>query len=625
MTVLADDPQAGTIDEGRAMAEIIYDEAPGITDMAFSTGTVSAAGKAASITNLVAAGAKVIADDIFYLDEPMFQDGVVAQAVDAAKAAGVNYFASAGNRARQSWEGTMSAGADNDFDLGAPTDTIQTLGTFSGSSPYVSLQWAEPWGTATTNLSLDWYVDGNLVASPDENNVVTGIPNEFEQISFSGSHAVGIGIHRVAGAGTPKLKWIAGGATVNSIEHATNSNAINPDAASAAGSLAVAASQWSTPTTPESFSSRGPSITRYFDKFGVLLGSPVVRAKPALAAADGVSTTVPALLTFFGTSAATPSAAGIATLVRSVNPALTESQVAAIMTDPSNAQACATAAPATDCGSGFIMADLAVLDSGLAQTATPSVTAANPAGPSTSTTTAITGTAESGSTVTLYGNSTCTGSVLGSGTVAAFQGAGITATVPANATTTIFARASKAGQLNSACSVTSASYANDSAPPDTAITTTFPGGVAKSLTVPINVHRDGAGFVVPVRARRRRLRELHQPAVADRRVGSAHRRGQGHGRPGQHRRQPGVGDLHRLRLRDPHCRLAGRRGPGHGRPGQGGQGEEGPEERQEVRQARQDQEGQGEAEEGEGCAEVGSGHSRDSAAGCRPVQFLTRG
>ena len=326
---------------------------------------------------------------------------------------------------------------------------------------------------------------GSSVASPDENNVVTGIPNEFEQIAFSGSHAVGIGIHRVAGAGTPKLKWIAGGATVNSIEHATNSNAINPDAASAAGSLAVAASQWSTPTTPESFSSRGPSITRYFDKFGVLLGSPVVRAKPALAAADGVSTTVPALLTFFGTSAATPSAAGIATLVRSVNPALTESQVAAIMTDPSNAQACATAAPATDCGSGFIMADLAVLDSGLAQTATPSVTAANPAGPSTSTTTAITGTAESGSTVTLYGNSTCTGSALGSGTAAAFQGAGITATVPANATTTIFARASKAGQLNSACSVTSASYVNDTAPPDTAITTTFPGGVARSLTVPI--------------------------------------------------------------------------------------------------------------------------------------------
>ena len=40
------------------MAEIIYDEAPGITDMYFSTGTISAAGKAASINNLVAPGVK---------------------------------------------------------------------------------------------------------------------------------------------------------------------------------------------------------------------------------------------------------------------------------------------------------------------------------------------------------------------------------------------------------------------------------------------------------------------------------------------------------------------------------------------------------------------------------------
>jgi hypothetical protein len=330
----------------------------------FSTGTISAAGKAASINNLVAAGVKVIADDIFYIDEPMFQDGVVAQAVDAATAAGVNYFASAGNRARQSWEGTLT-GASNDFDPGAGVDTVQTLGTFSGVSPFIALQWAEPWGAATTNLSLDWFVDGNPVASGDTNNI-GGFPVEVEQLALpAGPHTVGIGITRVAGAGTPFMKYIAGGVSTFTVnQFPTNSNAINPDAASAAGSIAVAASNWATPTTPEAFSSRGPSITRLFTPAGVPT-APVVRPKPALAAADGVSTTVPALVNFFGTSAATPSAAGIATLIRSAAPSLTASQVRTLMTDPTKAQACATAAPATDCGSGFIMADqmVASLDS----------------------------------------------------------------------------------------------------------------------------------------------------------------------------------------------------------------------------------------------------------------------
>jgi hypothetical protein len=352
-TVLQDD--SGSTDEGRAMSEIIYDTAPGITDMMFSTGTLSAAGKATSINNLVAAGAKVIADDIFYLDEPMFQDGQVAQAVDAAKAAGVAYFASAGNRAKQSWEGVFNGGTDEDFDPGAGTDIIQNLGNYSGTSPYVSLQWAEPWGAATTNFALDWYVNDVLVATADTNNI-GGIPNEFEQISFTGgTKTVGIGIRRVSGTGTPLLKYIAGGVGAFTIaQFPTNSNAINPDAASAAGSMAVAASNWSTPTTPESYSSRGPSITRLFTTAGVPM-APVVRPKPALDAADAVATSVPGFNPFGGTSAATPSAAGVATLIRSAAPAMTVDQLRTLMTNPAFAQACPGGA--TDCGSGFIMAD----------------------------------------------------------------------------------------------------------------------------------------------------------------------------------------------------------------------------------------------------------------------------
>ena len=308
----------------------------------------------------------MIADDIYYLDEPMFQDGVVAQAVDAAKAAGVTYLASAGNRAKQSWEGTYTGTTDNDFNPAAGVDTMQTIGNVANRNVFVSLQWAEPWGASTTNLALDFYSDGVLVpGQTDSNNIATGIPNEYEGISVSGSHAISIGIRRVAGAGTPFMKYIVAGPPLGTItEYPTNSNAINPDAASAAGSLAVAASSWATPTTPESYSSRGPSITRLFSTTGVPV-TPIVRPKPALDAADAVSTTVPGFNPFGGTSAATPSAAAVATLIRSAAPSLTVDQVASVLTNPAYALPCATATPAADCGSGFIMADrmVASLDS----------------------------------------------------------------------------------------------------------------------------------------------------------------------------------------------------------------------------------------------------------------------
>jgi hypothetical protein len=128
-----------------------------------------------------------------------------------------------------------------------------------------------------------------------------------------------------------------------------------------------------------------------------------------------------------------------------------------------------------------------------ATTGTPAVTVTDPVGPSNSTTPKVKGTAEAGSTVTLFANGTCTGPALGSGTAADFAAAGITATVPSDATTTIFAKASKATQFDSACSTTSASYVNDAATPNTNITSPSANAVAKSLTVPIAFTSTEAG------------------------------------------------------------------------------------------------------------------------------------
>ena len=129
-------------------------------------------------------------------------------------------------------------------------------------------------------------------------------------------------IRRAGGSGgTPRLKWIANGAFTGSLpaEYPDTTGAINPDAASARGALAVAAVRHNDVglDTVESFSSRGPTVTRYLDKDGVRLATPDVRLKPDLAGADGVATTVDGpsgldLNPFFGTSAAAPSAAGVA-------------------------------------------------------------------------------------------------------------------------------------------------------------------------------------------------------------------------------------------------------------------------------------------------------------------------
>ncbi len=355
--------KSGGSDEGRAMAEIVYDTAPGIPKILFGSGTISPATRAANIDALVAGGAKVIADDTVFLTEPFFQDGVVAQAVDRAKASGTAYFVSAGNRARQNWEGTYadSGSGLNDFGGGDTQQTVVALPN-NGAITMV-LQWAEPWGAANTDFAIE-VTHGLVTQTADfQNTSVTHIP--FESFSYQNTtganETLQIAIRRVSGSGTPPLKWIANANfTFTPAEHNTNSSAIDPDAASARGSLAVAAVNQSDSghDSVEPFSSRGPSVTRRFDATGSPI-TPDVRPKPDIAAADGVDTSVgPDFAPFFGTSAAAPSAAAVGALLMSARPSLPIDELYAILRQPANAADCTAAGfPDADCGAGFIFAD----------------------------------------------------------------------------------------------------------------------------------------------------------------------------------------------------------------------------------------------------------------------------
>lgn len=394
VTVLEDDT-TGPSDEGRAMAEIIFDTASGVRDMVFSSGTsAGSAGEVQSIDDLTAAGVKVIADDIFYAGEPFFQDGIVAQAADRAAAAGVTYLASAGNRARRSYQGTYSETTDpdgdpaHDMDPGAGADAVQTLGTFTNRSFQIVLQWDEPWGSAETDLAVDiWDIVGGVPSyafSANTDNLATGLPREIANVNVSGTGTIGVSLRRIDGTRNPFMKYILIGTQGGPVEYATNSDAINPDATSAVGAISVAAVSALDPgfNTPESFSSRGPKA-RLFDKDGVRLAEPEVRQKPDIAAADEVMTTVPGFQPFFGTSAATPSAAGIVALMLDANPGLTPDAVRAVLRDTSHTLECTADAlprPDFDCGYGFELAPGAVQQSLDTSPPTVTPTVAGPAG-----------------------------------------------------------------------------------------------------------------------------------------------------------------------------------------------------------------------------------------------------
>jgi subtilisin family serine protease len=106
-TVLDNGPCGGAIDEGRGMAQLIHDVAPG-AGIAFHTAFNSELDFAEGIIELADAGARVIVDDVRYFAEPFFSDGMIAQAVDIVAGRDVPYYSSAGNQARDSYENDFS-------------------------------------------------------------------------------------------------------------------------------------------------------------------------------------------------------------------------------------------------------------------------------------------------------------------------------------------------------------------------------------------------------------------------------------------------------------------------------------------------------------------------------------
>jgi len=227
VVVLEDFP--GGTDEGRAMLQIVHDMAPKAR-LGFATANTGEVGFADNIRALAGfrnathtvSGFKadVIVDDIIYLGEPFFQDGIVAQAVDDVAGEGVAYFSSAGNRpATQSYDSTpnivpgkssswqntnldfssvppeLYAGGFHNFAPAGSTDIAQTIQFADGST--IVFQWNEPFdpkpptpvgapiaagvGTVPPNGDTSFTFNGTtgqiVEIFLDADNTTTGVPN----------------------------------------------------------------------------------------------------------------------------------------------------------------------------------------------------------------------------------------------------------------------------------------------------------------------------------------------------------------------------------------------------------------------------------------------------------------
>jgi hypothetical protein len=333
-------------DEGRAMLQIVHAVAPS-AGLAFYTAETSEADfangilKLASATASGGAGAKVIADDVGYFDEPFFQDGIVAQAINTVEAQGVAYFSAAGNDSNLAYDNTApsfsiaGSGAQAgemllNFDAtgktSAPALTVSIRSMVPGQFVAAVVEWDQPYLTgaypgtpnstpgATSQIDLCVTAPGFTIVNENGTAMTcTGLnalgtdPVQilliFNPANASGNTApatISLSVGLASGSPTPgriKLLWEDDGAgsTINTF--APTNNATIQGHPNAAGAAAVGAARFyetplcgQTPAMLESFSSFGGTPI-LFDASGNKLATPVVRQKPDFVTADGVNNT----------------------------------------------------------------------------------------------------------------------------------------------------------------------------------------------------------------------------------------------------------------------------------------------------------------------------------------------
>jgi hypothetical protein len=348
VTIRRDDGGGG--DEGAGMAELVHDIAPGAA-IAFHTAFGGQAVFAEGIADLcTTTGSTVVVDDVLYFAEPMYQDGIIAQAAANCVAGGVPYFSAAGNQSNRGFRQVFrDLHLEDDRDRTPTGKDLHDWGRGDGfldltlppaSTVRVVLQWNQPFASVSSGNGAQVDLDLYMTPTPDAVGLSNPMVSSIGQQGTTGKpRGDAVEIVSVSNVGnSPMTVYLA-------IEHYDGSQEMIPQDRStplefrvvffesnfretsiqgivnhtsayggptmyghavAPGVVSVAAVPWfdtqmfnpdftpSITTDPEDFSSRGGAISVQFDASGAFV--PRTSQEPDIASVDGNNTT------FFGST-----------------------------------------------------------------------------------------------------------------------------------------------------------------------------------------------------------------------------------------------------------------------------------------------------------------------------------
>ncbi|MFO0829467.1 MAG: S8 family serine peptidase [Phycisphaerales bacterium] len=335
----------GSGDEGTAMLEIVYDLAP--KAKLFFAGPSTSAEMVDAINALAEDSAcHVICDDLGFFDQPMFDDGPIADAAESAVVgAGRTYVSAAGNDADAHWQDDFAGVVVNnaatdgnnwelmDFD-GAGDHSLDVTVPGNGRLR-IHLQWDDKFRQSSNDYDLYVVNAAETVIFGSSTNLQNGTQNPREFISLNNNGAAPVSakiwIRNFNAAGPSTMEMFVLDSPMNEYVVPGDSIFGHPAVEEVISVGAVDAAN--APCGLEDFSSQGPSTVSFpFEE----------RDTPTVVATDRVHVTGAGCFAcdpascpptpaggcvFSGTSAAAPHIAGIVAQILELNPDATPGEV----------------------------------------------------------------------------------------------------------------------------------------------------------------------------------------------------------------------------------------------------------------------------------------------------------